>query len=349
MQFQASQIAQIVGGKVEGDANMSVASFGKIEEAKEGQLTFFANPKYEEYLYSTRASIVILNEDYELKQPVNATIIRVTDAYTAFATLLSKYQEIMKQQLVGVQEPCYISKTASYGQNIFIGAFAYLGENVKLGNNTKIFPNVYLGDHVTIGDNTIIHPGVKIYHDCKVGNQVTIHAGTVIGSDGFGYAPQSDGILKKVPQIGNVVIEDNIEIGANTTIDRATIGSTIIRSGAKLDNLIQIAHNVEVGNFTVIAAQAGVSGSTKIGKGVIIGGQAGLAGHINIADNVKINGQSGVNKSVKTAGIIITGTNAYEYTKAMRSMAIARNLPEMDKRIHELELLVKQLLAEKIS
>lgn len=349
MQFLASQIAQLVEGKVEGDASIAIASFGKIEEATEGQLTFFANPKYEEYLYSTRASIVIINEDYELKQPVNATIIRVTDAYSAFATLLSKYQEIMKQQLVGVQEPSYISKTASYGQNVFIGAFAYLGENVKLGNNTKIFPNAYLGDNVTIGDDTIIHPGVKIYHDCKVGNQVTIHAGTVIGSDGFGYAPQSDGILKKVPQIGNVVIEDNIEIGANTTIDRATIGSTIIKSGAKLDNLIQIAHNVEVGNFTVIAAQAGISGSTKIGKGVIIGGQAGLAGHINIADNVKINGQSGVNKSVKTAGISITGTNAYEYTKAMRSMAIARNLPEMEKRILELEALVKQLLAEKIS
>jgi UDP-3-O-[3-hydroxymyristoyl] glucosamine N-acyltransferase len=349
MQFPAAQIALIVNGKVEGDAGIAVNSIGKIEEAMEGQLTFYANPKYEEFLYSTKASIVIINEDYELKQPVNATLIRVPDAYSAFATLLSKYQEIMQQQLIGVQEPSYISKTASYGQNVYIGAFAYLGENVKLGNNTKIFPHAYLGDNVTIGDNTIIHSGVKIYHDCKVGNQVTIHAGTVIGGDGFGYAPQSDGILKKVPQIGNVVIEDNIEIGSNTTIDRATIGSTIIRSGAKLDNLIQIAHNVEVGNFTVIAAQAGISGSTKIGKGVIIGGQAGLAGHINIADNVKINGQSGVNKSVKTAGVSITGTNAYDYTKAMRSMAIARNLPELQKRIEDLEALVKQLMAEKIS
>jgi len=349
MTFPAAQIALMVNGKVEGDAGISVDSFGKIEEAKEGQLTFFANPKYEEFLYSTGASIIIIHEDYELKQPVKATLIRVADAYSAFATLLSKYQEIIKQQLTGVQEPSYISKTATYGQNVFIGAFAYLGEHVKLGNNTKIFPHAYLGDNVTIGDNSTIHPGVKIYHDCKVGNHVTIHAGTVIGSDGFGFAPQSDGILKKVPQIGNVIIEDNIEIGANTTIDRATIGSTIIRSGAKLDNLIQIAHNVEVGNFTVIAAQAGVSGSTKIGKGVVIGGQAGLAGHINIADNVKINGQSGVNKSVKTAGIIITGTNAYEYTKAMRSMAIARNLPELQRRIEDLEALVKQLLAEKIS
>ncbi len=349
MTFPAAQIALIVNGNVEGDAAIAVNSFGKIEDAVEGQLTFFANPKYEEFLYSTNASIIIINEDYVLKQPVHATIIRVPDAYSAFATLLSKYQEIRQQQLSGVQEPSYISKTASYGQNVFIGAFAYLGENVKLGNNTKIFPNAYIGDNVTIGDNSIIHPGVKIYRDCKVGSQVTIHAGTVIGSDGFGYAPQADGTVKKVPQIGNVVIEDNVEIGANTTIDRATIGSTLIKSGAKLDNLIQIAHNVEVGNFTVIAAQAGISGSTKIGSGVIIGGQAGLAGHINIADNVKINGQSGVNKSVKTAGISITGTNAYEYTKAMRSMAIARNLPEMDKKIKELEALVKQLIAEKIS
>jgi len=349
MQFPASQIAFLVSGTVEGDPSVSVNSFGKIEEAKEGQLTFFANPKYEDFLYSTHASIIILNGDYELKQPINATLIRVPDAYSAFATLLSKYQEIMQQQLSGVQEPCYISKTASLGQHIYIGAFAYIGENVKIGDKTKIYPNVYIGDNVTIGDSTIIHPGVKIYNDCKIGSEVTIHAGTVIGSDGFGFAPQADGTMKKVPQIGNVVIEDNVEIGANTTIDRATIGSTLIKSGAKLDNLIQIAHNVEVGNFTAIAAQAGISGSTKIGNGVIIGGQAGLAGHINIADNVKINGQSGVNKSVKTPGIAITGTNAYEYTKAMRSMAIARNLPEMDRKIHELEALVKQLMAEKVS
>ncbi len=349
MIFPASQIALLIGGRVEGDANASVSSFGKIEEAGEGQLAFFANSKYEEYLYSTGASIIIVNEDYELKQPIKATLIRVTDAYTAFASLLSKYQEIMQQQLSGVQQPSYIASTASYGQNVFIGAFAYIGENVKVGNNTKIYPNAYIGDNVIIGDNTIIHPGVKIYHGCKVGNHVIIHAGTVIGSDGFGFAPQTDGTLKKVPQIGNVIIEDNVEIGANATIDRATIGSTLIKSGAKLDNLIQIAHNVEVGNFTAIAAQAGVSGSTKIGNSVIIGGQAGLAGHINIADNVKINGQSGVNKSVKTPGISITGTNAYEYTKAMRSMAIARNLPEMDRRIHELEALIKQLLGEKVT
>lgn len=278
MTFPASQIALLINGKVAGNPDVAVSAFGKIEEAKEGQLTFFANPKYEDYLYSTAASIIIINEEYELKQPIKATLIKVPDAYTAFATLLGKYQEIIQQQLSGIQEPSYISKTAIYGQQVFIGAFAYLGENVTIGNNTKIFPNVYLGDQVTVGDNTVIHPGVRIYQGCKVGSNVIIHAGTVIGSDGFGFAPQANGSLQKVPQIGNVVIEDNVEIGANAAIDRATIGSTLIKSGAKLDNLIQIAHNVEVGHSTVIAAQAGISGSTKIGNGVMIGGQAGWLG-----------------------------------------------------------------------
>ena len=349
MQFSAAQIALLINGQIEGDSSVIVDSFGKIEEAKEGQLTFFSNPKYEEYIYSTKASVVLINEAFELKQPVKATLIKVPDAYTSFATLLTKYQEIAQQKLTGIQQPSYIAKTASYGDNVFIGAFTYIGENVKIGQHTKIFPNVFIGDNVVIGDNCLIDPGVKIYHDCKLGNKVNILAGTVIGSDGFGFAPQPDGTFIKIPQLGNVIIEDNVDIGANATIDRATVGSTVIKSGAKLDNLIQIAHNVEVGNNTVIAAQAGISGSSKVGSGVIIGGQAGLAGHINIADNVKINGQSGVNKSVKTAGVSITGTNAYDYTKAMRSMAVARNLPEMEKRIKELENLVKQLLMEKIS
>lgn len=348
MIFPASQIAQLINGRVEGNPDATVSSFGKIEEAQSGQLGFFANPKYEDYLYSTKASVVIVNESYELKQPVTATLIRVPDAYTAFATLLSKYQEIVQQQLSGIQEPSYISRTASYGQNVFIGAFAYLGENVKVGNNSKIFPNVYLGDNVTVGDNTIIHPGVKIYHDCSIGSQVIIHAGTVIGSDGFGFAPQADGSLKKVPQIGNVVVEDNVEIGANTTIDRATMGSTLIKSGAKLDNLIQVAHNVEIGHSTVVAAQAGISGSTKIGNGVMIGGQAGLAGHLQVGDGSKINAQAGLGKSLKP-GTAVTSSPAYDYGQAIRSQAIARNLPEMEKRIKELEALVKQLLSEKVS
>jgi len=348
MTFPASQIALLINGKVAGNPDVAVSAFGKIEEAQEGQLTFFANPKYEDYLYRTKASVIIINEAYDLKQKVNATLIKVPDAYTAFATLLGKYQEIMQQQLTGIQEPSYISRTAKYGQQVFIGAFAYLGENVSVGNNTKIFPNVYLGDQVTVGDNTIIHPGVKIYHGCKIGSNVIIHAGTVIGSDGFGFAPQADGSLQKVPQIGNVVVEDNVEIGANATIDRATMGSTIIKSGAKLDNLIQIAHNVEVGHSTVIAAQAGISGSTKIGNGVMIGGQAGLAGHLHVGDGAKINAQAGLGKSLKP-GAAVTSSPAYDYGQAIRSQAVARTLPEMEKRIKELEILVKQLISEKIT
>ncbi len=347
MQFPAAQIALLVNGKTEGDPNVTVHSFGKIEEAREGQLSFFANPKYEEFLYSTRASVIIVNEDYTLRQPVKATLIRVADAYSAFATLLSKYQEIKQQSLAGVQQPVFIAPTARYGQNVFIGAFAYLGENVTVGNNSKIYPNAFLGDNVTVGDNCVIHPGVKIYNDCRIGNQVIIHAGTIIGSDGFGFAPQADGSFKKVPQIGNVVIEDNVEIGSNTTIDRATIGSTLIKSGAKLDNLIQVAHNVEIGQSTVIAAQAGISGSTRIGKGVMIGGQAGIVGHIQLGDGSKVNAQSGVSKSVEP-GKAVTGSPAYDYTAALRSQAVSRKLPDLEKRIKELEAIIKQLLAEKV-
>lgn len=346
MTFPASQIALLINGRVEGDPNAAVTAFGKIEEAVAGQLSFLANPKYEDHLYTTGASVIIINEGYELKQPVNATLIRVPDAYSAFATLLSKYQEIMQQQLQGVQQPSYIAPSASYGEQVFIGAFAYLGEQVRVGNNSKIYPNVFLGNNVVIGENCIIHPGVRIYHDCIIGNHVTIHSGTVIGSDGFGFAPQADGSFKKVPQIGNVVIEDHVEIGANATIDRATIGSTLIRKGAKLDNLIQIAHNVEIGNSTVIAAQAGISGSTKIGNGVMIGGQAGIVGHIQLGDGAKVNAQSGVSKSIEP-GKAVTGSPAFDYTAALRSQAVTRKLPDLEKRIKELEALVKQLLAEK--
>lgn len=347
MTFTALQVALLINGKVEGNPDAPVGSFGKIEEAQQGQLAFLANPKYEEYLYATAASVIIVNETQELKQPVSATLIRVPDAYSAFATLLAKYQEMATGQLKGIQQPSYINASATIGDNVFIGAFVYCSEKVRIGNNTKIFPQVFLGDNVTIGDNTIIHAGVKIYKDCVLGNNVTVHAGTVIGSDGFGFAPQSDTSYRKVPQIGNVIIEDHVEIGANTTIDRATIGSTIIRAGVKLDNLIQIAHNVEVGSNTVIAAQAGISGSTKIGSNVMIGGQAGLAGHIQIADGCKINGQSGVNKSLKTPNVAVTGTNAYDYTSAMRSMAVSRNLPDMEKRLKALEKLVQQMVTVK--
>lgn len=347
MQFNAAQIAGIINGKIEGDDNVCVSSFGKIENAQNGQLAFLANPKYEEHLYNTKASVIIINDSQELKQELKATLIRVPDAYSAFATILASYQKMMTEHLAGIQQPVFISPNAKLGENIFIGAFSYVGENVTIGNNVKIFPQVFLGDDAKIDDDTILYPGVKIYHECVIGKRVTVHANTIIGSDGFGFAPQQDGTFKKVPQIGNVIIEDDVEIGANATIDRATIGSTIIKTGAKLDNLIQIAHNVEVGERTVIAAQAGVSGSTKIGKNVMIGGQAGLAGHLQIADGCKINGQSGVNKSIKTPNSSVTGTNAFDYASAMRSQAVYRKLPDMEKRILELEQLVQQLLAEK--
>jgi UDP-3-O-[3-hydroxymyristoyl] glucosamine N-acyltransferase len=349
MQFTAAQIALLINGRVEGNPDAAVSSFGKIEEATEGQLAFLANPKYEDYLYTTGANLIIVHEGQELKQSVNATLIRVRDPYSAFATLLSKYQEMVAQQMIGIQEPSYIAKSATLGENVFVGAFAYIGENVVIGNNVKVYPNVYIGNNVKVGDHSTLHPGVRIYHDCIVGTNVNIHAGTVIGSDGFGFAPQADGSFKKVPQIGNVVVEDNVEIGANSAIDRATMGSTLIKSGAKLDNLIQVAHNVEVGHNTVIAAQAGVSGSTKIGNNVMIGGQAGIVGHIQIADNAKINAQSGVSKSIKVPNTAVTGSPAFEYTSALRSQAVTRNLPELEKRIIELENLVKQLMMEKVA
>jgi UDP-3-O-[3-hydroxymyristoyl] glucosamine N-acyltransferase len=349
MEFTASQIAMIVNGKVEGDPSAVAVSFGKIEEAQEGQLAFLANPKYEEYLYTTGASVVIVNESLELKQPVDAVLIRVPDAYSAFAVLLTTYQELITQRLSGIQQPSYISSFAKLGKQVFIGAFAYIGDNVRIGNNVKIFAGVFVGDNVSIKENSILYPGVKVYHDCVIGKNVIIHAGTVIGSDGFGFAPQADGSFKKIPQIGNVVLEDFVEIGANTTIDRATMGSTLIKAGAKLDNLIQIGHNVEVGHNTVIAAQAGVSGSTKLGDNIMIGGQAGIVGHIAIADGSKINAQSGVSKSIKNKNTTVTGSPAYDYTAALRSQAASRNLPELEKRVNELEKLVQQLLLERVT
>ena len=342
MQFTAAQIAQLIQGNVEGDAQAAVHSFGKIEEAVSGQLSFLANLKYEEHLYTTKASIVIISNQFQPREKIAATLIRVADAYSAFATLLAKYQEMRAQQMTGIEQPSFIATSATIGKNVYVGAFSYIGEKVTIGDHAKIYPNTYLGESVRVGKNTTIHPGVKIYHECIIGNDVIIHAGTVIGGDGFGFAPQADGSLQKVPQIGNVVIEDGVEIGANTTIDRATIGSTIIRKGAKLDNLIQVAHNVEIGNSTVIAAQTGISGSTKIGKGVMIGGQAGIVGHITLGDGAKVNAQSGVSKSLE-AGKAVSGTPATDFTAAMRSQALVRRLPELEKRILELESIIRDL------
>ena len=347
MQFTAAQIAIMINGKLEGDANAMVVSFGKIEEAIDGQLSFLANLKYEEFLYNTKASVIIINNSLELKAAVKSTIIRVPDAYSAFATLLAKYQELKTQQLAGIQEPSYIASSAILGENIYIGAFAYIGQNVTIGNNVKIFQSVVLGDNVKIGDNSILYAGVKVYMDCVIGKNVFIHAGTVIGSDGFGYAPQADGSYQKVPQIGNVIIEDFVEIGANTTIDRATMGSTIIRTGVKLDNLIQIAHNVEIGAYTVIAAQTGISGSAKVGKNVMMGGQVGTAGHISIADGSKIAGKSGMTKTVKEPNKSYTGNPAADVSSSLRIQALVRNLPDLEKRVKELEKMIDLLHAER--
>ncbi len=348
MEFTANQIAELINGKLEGNPDVTVSSFGKLEGAEHGQLAFLANPKYEDYIYSTRASVIIINDKHQLEKKVDATLIRVPDAYTAFASILSAYDKMKIASWTGTQQPVYMSVTARLGEDVFIGAFTYIGENVSIGSNVKLFPQVYIGDNVVIGEGSILFPGVKIHHDCIVGKNVTVHSGAVIGADGFGFAPQSDGSFKKVPQIGNVVVEDNVEIGANVTIDRATMGSTLIKSGAKLDNLIQIAHNVEVGNNTVIAAQSGISGSTKIGNNVMIGGQAGIVGHLQIADGSKINAQSGVSKSIKTPNTAVTGSPAFEYAHALRSQILSRNLPELEKRITELEQRIEALMKEKV-
>ncbi|NLR62035.1 UDP-3-O-[3-hydroxymyristoyl] glucosamine N-acyltransferase [Chitinophaga polysaccharea] len=346
MQFSALQLATMLNGKLEGNPDVKVSNIAKIEEAGEGMLSFIANPKYEEFIYTTNASILIVNESLVIERPIKSTLIRVKDAYSSFALLLEQYRYLTGNKS-GIQQPSYVPASVKMGENVFVGAFAYLGENVVLGNNVKIYPGVYLGDNVIVNNDSILYPGVKVYDNCVVGSRVMLHAGCVIGGDGFGFAPQPDGSYKKVPQIGNVVIHDNVEIGANTTIDRATMGSTVIRAGVKLDNLIQVAHNVDIGTNTVIAAQTGVSGSTKIGQNCVIGGQVGMVGHIHIADNTKINAQSGLSKSITVPNTSLTGSPAYDYKSSLKSQAIFRNLPDLEKRVKELEEMVKQLLQER--
>jgi UDP-3-O-[3-hydroxymyristoyl] glucosamine N-acyltransferase len=341
--FTAQQIALLIQGKIEGEATAVVEQFGKIESAMPGEISFLANPKYEDFLYTTKASIIIVNESLILKKKIAATLIRVPDAYAAFATLLTKYQEMKNENLVGIQSPSFIASTAKLGEQNFVAAFAYIGENVQTGNNVKIFPNAVIGENVSIGNNVTIHAGVIIYSDCVLANNITIHAGSIIGSDGFGFAPKADGTYQKIPQLGNVIIEDDVEIGSNTTIDRATIGSTIIKKGVKIDNLIQIAHNVEIGENTVIAAQVGISGSTKIGKGVMMGGQSGTIGHIVIADGIKIAARTGITKDFKEAGITLSGYPAREQSAFLRAQVAQKNLPALEKRVKELEIMVQQL------
>lgn len=347
MEFSAQQIASLVNGKIEGSPSACVNGFAKIEEASSTDLAFLANLKYEEFLYSTKAGIVIIGQNLELKSPVTSTLIRVSDPYSSFALLMRHYQTMLKSQLVGIQEPCFIHPSAKLGKDVFVGSFAYIGENVVVGDGTKIHPQCYVGAQVKIGSNTTLHPGVKIYHDCIVGNDVIIHAGSVLGGDGFGFAPQQNGTYEKVPQLGNVVIEDQVEIGSNTCIDRATMGSTTIKKGTKLDNLLQIAHNVEIGEHSVIAAQTGISGSSKIGKNVMMGGQVGVVGHIHIADGTKINGQSGITKSISEPNTSVSGTPAFDYRSSLKSQTVYRRLPELERKISELQAQLEQLLKER--
>lgn len=335
MEFSAQQISDLLGGKVDGNGSVSVNRLSKIEEGEPGSLTFLANPKYTPYIYSTQASIVIVDQDFVPEQPLTATLIRVPSAYQAFAKLLEIYNQIRNDKK-GVEQPSFVDASSILGKDIYIGAFAYIGKNVKLGDNVKIYPHAYVGDNVVIGDNTTLFSGAKVYSDCIIGAHCTIHSGTVIGADGFGFAPNSENNYQKVAQIGNVIIEDHVEIGANSTVDRATLGSTIIRKGVKLDNLIQIAHNVEIGENTVIAAQTGVAGSTKIGKNCMIGGQVGIVGHIQISDGVKIAAQSGVGQSVGP-NEILQGSPAFNIGDYKRTYVVFRKLPSMELRIRELE------------
>lgn len=344
MQFTAQQIATLIQGKIEGNPDASINNVSKIEEAKEGSLSFIANPKYEDYLYDSTASIIIINESFTPEKEVKPTLIKVKDAYSSFALLLEKYNEIMSaNKKTGIDKQAYVAESAKIGKDVFIDAYVYISDNATIEDGVSIHAGCYIGEGVTVNKNTTIHSGVKVYDSCKIGADVIIHAGVVIGSDGFGFAPQKDGTYKKIPQIGNVVVEDNVEIGANTTIDRATMGSTYIRKGVKLDNLIQIAHNVEIGENTVIAAQTGISGSTKIGKNCVIGGQVGIVGHIQIADNTSINAQSGLAKSVTNSNTALTGSPAFDYKNALKSQAIFRNLPELQQKLISLERTVAEL------
>jgi UDP-3-O-[3-hydroxymyristoyl] glucosamine N-acyltransferase len=335
MKFTAEQIAGILEGEVVGNPNAEVFKLAKIEEGTAGSLTFLANPKYQNYIYTTEASITIVNQTFEPEQPISTTLIKVEDAYKSFSKLLEYYNQV-KLMKSGIEQPSVISENVTYGEHLYLGSFCYIGKNVTIGTNVKIYPNSFIGDNVTIGDNCILFAGVRIYSETEIGNNCTIHSGSIIGSDGFGFAPSEDGSFSKIPQIGNVILEDNVDVGSCTTIDRATLGSTIIRKGVKLDNQIQIAHNVEIGENTVIAAQTGIAGSTKIGKNCLIGGQVGFAGHLTIGDGVRIQAQSGIGKNLKD-GETVQGSPAFNYGDFSKSFVHFRNFPKIVADIDELK------------
>lgn len=335
MKFTAQQLADILEGDIVGSSDVEVSKLSKIEEGIEGSLTFLANPKYTPYIYSTKASITIVNKTFKPENELKTTLIKVDDAYKSFSKLL-EYYNVIKLNKTGIEEPSHISKTTTYGDNIYVGAFSYIGEYVTIGDNVKVFPGAYIGDNVVIGDNTVIFSGAKIYSETVIGKFCVVNSGVIIGADGFGFAPGDNGEYSKVPQIGNVIIEDFVDIGAATTIDRATLGSTIIRHGVKLDNQIQIAHNVEIGKNTVIAAQTGIAGSTKIGENCQIGGQVGIVGHLIIGNNVKIQAQSGIGRNVKD-NEVMQGSPAIAYGDFNKSYVHFKNLPKIVKDINEIE------------
>ncbi len=343
MEFSAGQIADFLGGKVDGNADVKVGNFSKIEEGREGTLTFLANSKYEHYIYDTKASVVLVNNDFVPAAPVSATLVRVENAYAALAMLLGMVEQA-KPKKTGISSAAFIATSATVGEDCYVGNFAYIGENVRVGKGCEIYPHAYVGDNVTIGDDCILYPHTTVYRDCKIGNGCILHAGSVVGSDGFGFAPEGED-YKKIPQLGNVVLEDNVEIGANTTIDRAVMDSTIIHRGVKLDNLIQIAHNVEVGENTVMAAQVGVAGSTKIGSHCMFGGQVGLAGHLHIADRVMFGAQAGVHSDIKEAKTLL-GSPALDAKDYMRSSAVFSRLPEMYRTMGQMRREIEQLKKE---
>lgn len=342
MKFTARQLSVLLNGEIEGDPEVYIENLSKIEEGVPHTVSFLANEHYIPYIYNTDASIIIVNRSLQLEKPVKSTctLIRVDDSRIGFAKLLEAYNKI-KNNKSGIEQPVFVSKSASLGTNIYLGAFAYIGDNAVIGNNVKIFPNSHIGDNVKIGDNTVIYAGVKIYSDCFIGADCTIHSGVVIGGDGFGFTPNSENNYQKMIHTGTVILEDHVEIGSNTTIDRATLGATIIRKGVKLDNLIQVAHNVEIGENTVIAAQTGIAGSTKIGKNCMIGGQVGFVGHLTIADGVKVAAQSGINASIKEIGAIVQGSPAFSIGEYKRSYVLFKNLPQLKEIIGKLE---KELL-----
>ncbi|RAR75361.1 UDP-3-O-(3-hydroxymyristoyl)glucosamine N-acyltransferase [Flavobacterium aciduliphilum] len=335
MKFTAKQIADILEGVVVGNPDAEVYKLAKIEEGTEGALTFLSNPKYQKYIYTTQATVAIVNNAFEPEQPLTTTLIKVEDAYQAFTKLLEYYNQV-KLMKSGIEQPSVLSENVTYGSDLYLGSFCYVGKNVTIGTNVKIYPNSFIGDNVTIGDNCILFAGVRIYSETEIGNHCVIHSGAIIGSDGFGFAPLEDGSYKKIPQIGNVILEDHVEIGSCTTIDRATLGSTIIRKGVKLDNQIQIAHNVEIGEHTVIASQTGVAGSTKIGKNCIIGGQVGIVGHITIGNGVRIQAQSGIGKSLKD-NETVQGSPAFTYGEWTKSYVHFKNLPTIVSDLNELK------------